>query len=73
MTFISSLMGLASVHAPGPKISASSSEMKLHVTASSRPRAAAARRTLRSTIWDRVAVGFATPGSRGRGVETTWS
>ena len=47
-TFISSLIGFASRHGPPPNASASSSEMKLQVTASSRPRAAAVRRTLRS-------------------------
>ena len=43
MTFKSSLIGLASRHVPPPKGAASRSEMKLHVTASSSPRAAAAR------------------------------
>ena len=32
-------------------------------------RAAAARRTLRSIIWARVAVGWATPSARGKGVD----
>ncbi len=56
-----------------PNAAASSSEMKLQVTASSSPRAAAARRTLRSIICERVAVGLATPALRGRGVEITRS
>src|SRR5437763_4478659 len=43
ITFISSLIGLASFHSPPPKTSASASEMKLHVTASSSPRPAAVR------------------------------
>ena len=33
----------------------------------------AARRTRRSTSCIGVAVGFATPGARGNGVEGTWS
>ena len=41
--------------------------MKLQVTASLSPRAAAARRTRRSTSWPRVAVGRATPSARGSG------
>ena len=49
ITFISSLIGLASTHSPPPNASASASEMKLQVTASSSPRAAAVRRICRST------------------------
>ena len=45
--------------------------MKLQVTASSSPRAAAVRRTLRSASWARVAVGLATPGARSSGVDGT--
>ena len=44
--------------------------MKLHVTASSSPRAAAVRRIRRSTSCERVAVGFAMPGARSSGVES---
>ena len=47
--------------------------MKLQVTASLSPRAAAARRALRSIICAGVAVGRATPGARGNGVEGTLS
>ena len=61
----------ASVHAPPPKAVASLSETKLHVTASSRPRAAAARRTRRSSSCAGVAVGFATPSARGSGIDGT--
>ena len=50
MAFSSSLIGLASVHVAPPNNAACSSGMKLQVTASSSPRAAAARRTLRSSF-----------------------
>ena len=74
ITFMSSLIGLASRQSPPPKAAASPSEMKLQVTASSSPRAAAVRRTLRSISWQRVAVGLATPATRGRaGVDGTSS
>ena len=49
------------------------SAMKHQVTASLSPRAAAARRTRRSSICARVAVGRATPSARGSGVDGTWS
>ena len=47
--------------------------MKLHVTASLSPRAAAVRRTRRSRSCGAVAVGRATPACRSSGVEGTWS
>ena len=59
MTPSSSLIGLASVQAPPPNAAASRSEMKLQVTASSNPRAAAARRMRRSSFCSGVAVGRA--------------
>ena len=73
MTFKSSLIGLASVQSPPPKGAASASEMKLQVTASFNPRAAAVRRTRRSTSCSGVAVGLATAKGRSSGVEGTWS
>ncbi len=73
MTFMSSLIGLARRHSPEPKTTASASEMKLQVTASSSPLAAAVRRTLRSMSWEGVAVGWATPGSRDSGMDGTLS
>ena len=73
MTFISSLIGLARRHSDPPNAAASSSEMKLQLTASSNPRAAAVRRTRRSISCERVAVGWATPGARSSGVDGTWS
>ena len=77
MTFISSLIGFATTHnspcSPTVKASASVAPMKLHVIASSSPRAAAARRTRRSARCAGVAVGLATPASRGSGVARTRS
>ena len=73
ITFSSSLIGLASTHSEPPNACASASEMKLQVTASSSPRAAAVRRTRRSISCDRVAVGFATPGARASGIDGTLS
>jgi hypothetical protein len=47
--------------------------MKLQVSASSSPRAAALRRMRRSISCEWVAVGIATPGLRSSGVEGTSS
>jgi hypothetical protein len=64
---------LARIQADPPNGSASLSAMKLQVTASLRPRAAAARRTRRSIICSGVAVGRATPGVRRSGSAATLS
>jgi hypothetical protein len=69
MTFISSEIGLARLHMPPPKASASFCGRNDQLIASFSPRAAAARRTLRSRLCCGVAVGLATPSARGSGVE----
>ena len=73
MTFMSSEIGLASVQSPPPTAAASFSDRKDQVIASFSPRAAAARRTRRSSFCSGVAVGVATPGVRGSGTDGTLS
>ena len=73
MTFMSSEIGLARLHVPPPNASAAFCGRNDQLIASFKPRAAAARRTLRSSDWTGVAVGLATPSARGNGTDTTLS
>ena len=69
MILRSSLIGLATVQWPPPNGAASRSLMNDQFTASFSPRAAARRFRRRSSFWLGEAVGAATPGARGNGVE----